>query len=78
MRVTDKKNGFSLQAISGTRAVMLAMNAKQEKLDGFLGFAVGTRRNGGSPRWMNGFKYFPSLISNPTRGQRFSTEKHPI
>jgi len=78
MRVTDRKNGFSLQAISGTRAIMLAMNAKQEKLGDFLGFAVGTRRNDGSGRWMNGFKYFPSLVSTPVRGQRFCTTEHPI
>jgi len=78
MRVTDKKDDFSLQAISGTRAIMLAMNAKQEKLDDFLGFAVGTRRSNNSISWMNGFKYFPSLVANPTRGQRFSTSNHPI
>ena len=78
MRVTDKKNGFSLQAISGTRAVMLAMNAKKEKAKDLLGFAVGTRSSNGYINWMNGFKYFPSLVDNPTRGQRFKTSNHPI
>ena len=78
MRKTDRKNGFSLQAISGTRAIMLAMNANQANLDGFLGFAVGTRDSGGEIHWLRGFKYFPSLVSDATRGQRFSTVEHPI
>jgi phosphatidylserine/phosphatidylglycerophosphate/cardiolipin synthase-like enzyme len=78
MRKTDRKNGFSLRAISGTRAVMLAMNANQTKLDDFLGFAVGTRSGDGEIHWLRGFKYFPSLVSDATRGQRFSTVEHPI
>jgi phosphatidylserine/phosphatidylglycerophosphate/cardiolipin synthase-like enzyme len=78
MRKTDKKNGFSLQAISGTRAIMLAMNANQANLDGFLGFAVGTCEDDGEIHWLRGFKYFPSLVSDATRGQRFSTAEHPI
>jgi len=78
MRETDRKDDFSLQAISGTRAVMLAMNAKKNGLDDFLGFAVGTRSGDGEIHWLNGFKYFPSLISHAARGQRFSTAKHPI
>ena len=78
MRATDRKNGFSLQAISGTRAVMLAMNARQDVLDAFLGFGVGTRGGNGDVVWLNGFKYFPSLVADPVRGQRFSTKEHPI
>ncbi len=78
MRKTDKKDGFSLRAVSGTRAVMLAMNAKKSKLSDFLGFAVGMRRNNGSIWWMNGFKYFPSLVQNAERGECFSSAKHPI
>ena len=78
MRETDRKDGFSLQAISGTRAVMLAMNANQTNLDDFLGFAVGTRSGNGHINWLRGFKYFPSLVPDAPRGQRFSTVKHPI
>ena len=78
MRETDRKDGFSLQAISGTRAVMLAMNANQDGLDDFLGFAVGTRSGTGEIHWLHGFKYFPSLIPHAARGQRFSTAEHPI
>ena len=68
MRETDRKNGFSLQAISGTRAVMLAMNANQDHLDDFLGFAVGTRSGDGEIHWLRGFKYFPSLYPTPPVG----------
>ena len=78
MRKTDRKNGFSLQAISGTRAIMLAMNGNQASLDDFLGFAVGTRSGDGEIHWLRGFKYFPSLVPDAVRGQRFSTAEHPI
>lgn len=78
MRETDRKNGFSLQAISGTRAIMLAMNANQANLGDFLGFAVGTRNGDGEIHWLRGFKYFPSLVPDAVRGQRFSTAEHPI
>ena len=78
MGETDKKDGFSLRAISGTRAVMLAMNANRDRLADFLGFAVGIRSANGEIQWLRGFKYFSSLIPKAERGQRFSTIEHPI
>ena len=35
MRNAVKADGFSVHAIAGTRAVMLAMNARPDALDGF-------------------------------------------
>ncbi|WP_156798583.1 hypothetical protein [Ahrensia sp. R2A130] len=59
MRLIEKTDGFSVQAISGTRAVMLAMNARKNALDGFLGFGVGIKPAvGDAIRWLNGFKCF--------------------
>lgn len=78
MRVTDKKDGFSLHAISGTRAVMLAMNARDDVLDDFLGFGIGFRQPDNSIRWMNGFKCFETVEPDPDRAQRFRTNEHPI
>ena len=79
MRATDQCEGFSVRAIAGTRAVMLAMNARRDVLADFLGFAVGVRNTpGGDVRWLNGFKCFKSLEPDPVRAQRFRTVDHPI
>jgi phosphatidylserine/phosphatidylglycerophosphate/cardiolipin synthase-like enzyme len=77
MRVEHHSEGFSVRAISGTRAVLLAMNAKQQILKGFLGFAVGRRTDQGT-RWLHGFKCFREIESEPRQGQKFSTFNHPI
>lgn len=78
MRAVDSKDGFSLRAISGTRAVLLAMNARPDALEGFAGFGVGIRWSSGNISWLNGFKYFEDLVPNPVKGQRFKTVEHPI
>ncbi len=79
MRVSAKKEGFSVHAISGTRAVILAMNAREDALQDFLGFGIGIRSPGdGAIRWLRGFKCFATLEPTPTRGQRFETVEHPI
>ena len=79
MRVIEKADGFSVRAISGTRAVMLAMNAREEALDGFLGFGVGIKSSpGGAIRWLNGFKCFQSVEPEPERAERFKTAEHPV
>lgn len=79
MRVIARSGGFSVRAISGTRAVMLAMNAREDALDGFLGFGIGIRSSaGGDIRWLNGFKCLPSVVPDPERAQRFKTVEHPV
>ena len=79
MRVVEKADGFSVRAISGTRAVMLAMNAREDALDGFLGFGVGIKSSvGGAIRWLNGFKCFQSVEPDPERAERFKTAEHPV
>ncbi len=79
MRAESRADGFSLHAISGTRAVILAMNARRDVLDGFLGFGVGIKPDDGGPvRWLNGFKCFRSVEPDPVRAQRFSTVEHPV
>ncbi|WP_171210209.1 MULTISPECIES: phospholipase D-like domain-containing protein [unclassified Ruegeria] len=78
MRVSTKADGFSVQAISGTRVVMLHMNAKEDVLDGFLGFGVGLRTETGGIRWLKGFKCFESVVPDPARAQRFDTADHPV
>ena len=78
MRAVDKKDGFSLRAISGTRVVMLAMNARPDVLEDFVGFGVGLRKPSGGISWLNGFKCFEDLVPDPRKGQRFKTVEHPV
>ncbi|MEO1140473.1 MAG: phospholipase D-like domain-containing protein [Pseudomonadota bacterium] len=79
MRVTTQADGFSVRAISGTRAVMLAMNARRDATVDFLGFGVGIRQNpDNAVKWLNGFKCFRSVKPDPKRAERFSTAEHPV
>lgn len=79
MRASDRKDGFSVQAISGTRAVMFAMNATKDATRDLLGFAIGRRSAPGQDvDWFNGFKCFEAVEADPARGQRFSTAQYPV
>ncbi|PTA97692.1 MULTISPECIES: phospholipase D-like domain-containing protein [unclassified Sulfitobacter] len=79
MRRISRVGDFSVRAISGTRAVMLAMNADETNLNDFLGFGIGVQKDLTDPiRWLNGFKCFKSLEADPERAQRFSTVAHPV
>lgn len=79
MRATDKKDGFSVQAISGTRAVHLGMNAHQDATRDLVGFGIGRRSGpGGEIRWLNGFKTFREVVPDPQRGNHFPTVEQPI
>lgn len=79
MRVRAAKSGFSVHAISGTRAIILAMNAKREATSGLMGFAIGWKKNPTDEiKWLRGFKFFKSIIPNPSPGQRKSTLEFPI
>ncbi len=79
MRRSVQSGGFSVHAIAGTRAVMLAMNAREIATEDFVGFGVGVRSSTTSNiNWLNGFKCFRSVEPDPARAQRFSTLLHPI
>lgn len=79
MRASDRKDGFSVHAISGTRAVLLAMNARPEAIRDLVGFGIGTRKTaGGAISWLNGFKCFEAVHPDPPRGQKFKTVEQPI
>jgi hypothetical protein len=79
MRIDTRQDGFSLRAISGTRSIMLAMNARRDRLTDFLGFAIGRRASPGARiYWLNGFRCFREVEPDPGVGQRFSTSNHPI
>ena len=79
MRATARADGFSVHAISGTNAVLLAMNALPEARKDLLGFAIGRRSGDGERiRWLDGFKFFRALVADPHPGETRSTLEHPI
>lgn len=77
MRSFAKADGFSVHAISGNRAVLLAMNATEEARERLAGFAIGVVA-GDRTTWLRGFKFFEALVPNPRPGERRSTLEHPI
>lgn len=73
-----ERDGISVRAIRGTRAVIFAMDASEQARRGLLGFAIGKRRTDGSIGWLRGFKFFEETVSDPQPGERRSTFDHPI
>ncbi len=79
MRAIGRTDGISVHAIAGSNAVLLAMNATDERRRGLLGFALGRCSGaGGRIRWMDGFKFFRDLVPEPRPGDTRSTLAHPI
>ncbi len=77
MRSFAKAGGFSVHAISGNHAVLLAMNATDAARRNLAGFAIGVARQNRID-WLRGFKFFKALVPNPQPGERRSTLEHPI
>jgi len=79
MRVAARADGVSVHAISGTRAVMLAMDANEAARRDLLGFAIHAHnRTNGRKGWLRGFKFFKAVVPDPEPGERRSTLEHPI
>lgn len=78
MRVRKRKDGIGVHAISGSRAILLGLDANQGARDGLLGFAVRKSSDGSDPRWLRGFKFFQETVPDPQPGERRNTLKHPI
>ncbi|MDH3600416.1 MAG: hypothetical protein OEU26_12345, partial [Candidatus Tectomicrobia bacterium] len=79
MRARNQVNGISVHAISGTRAVLLAMDATPEARRRLLGFAIKVRRRAeATEHWLHGFKFFRELTPSSQPGGRRSTLEHPI
>jgi len=77
MRKYIKQGGFSVCAMSGTYVVMLGLNAKEEAIDGLLGFAIHrTDHTEDEQYWLKGFKTFKETEPNPTPGALYSTLEH--
>lgn len=59
-------NVLKVNAIAGTRAILLAFSMEAATAKGLLGFAIRALTNGGLPKWLTGMKVFPSLAPKDT------------
>jgi phosphatidylserine/phosphatidylglycerophosphate/cardiolipin synthase-like enzyme len=79
MRKRASNDGISIHAISGSHAVLLAMDANDQAQKGLLGFAIIEQAAGSDQgRWLRGFKFFEETVPDPQPGERRSTLEHPI
>ncbi len=90
MRVIKEEGDFRAKGIAGTRAVLIALDCKETRRQGLLGFAFRREKVGGSstdPKWLRSLKVFKSIVPNPkeardpndpTKPMRFSSWEHPI
>jgi phosphatidylserine/phosphatidylglycerophosphate/cardiolipin synthase-like enzyme len=79
MRNKKTKGNLSVQAIAGTRVVLLGMDLPEQDCPGLLGFAL--RREDhteGEKYWLSGYKTFASVEPSPPPGMLYSTRQHPI
>ena len=79
MRQLNKKDDFSVHAISGTHTVLLNMDAKNGKEKGLLGFAIKrmdlTEDESG---WLKGFLTFEINAPSHSPGTLVSTWENPV
>jgi phosphatidylserine/phosphatidylglycerophosphate/cardiolipin synthase-like enzyme len=90
MRVTKSEGDFSVKAIAGTRAGLIALNCVEARRHGLLGFAFERETAGVADpdsRFLRSGKVFKSVVpdpskatdpSDPTKPALFRTDKHPI
>jgi len=85
-KVIKSKNGeFRARAVAGTRAVLLATDCDEHRLEGFRGFAIWRETKGvpTSGRWLRSLKVFKSVVPDPKpqtgkSAPRYTTDEHPI
>ncbi|WP_288409714.1 phospholipase D-like domain-containing protein [uncultured Herbaspirillum sp.] len=79
MRVTASSNGVRVNAIAGTRVVLLGFDIDQAQRAGCLGFAIERHDlKTGEVVWMRGMKTFEKTQPHTTLGQMFSSQQHPF
>ena len=67
MRVMQRQGDFRAKAIAGTHTVLVALDCKEERRKGLLGFAF-KRESAGDTReakWLRAQKVFRSIVPDP-------------
>jgi len=78
MRVRGGDQNFAVQAIAGTRAILIAIDCSKGYLAGLKGFAFQRAVAGNPPTWLLGNKVFRTLEPNPKAGASYPTNENPI
>lgn len=79
MRVRNKDNGVSVQAVAGTYVVLLGIDMEQVDTSGLLGFAIHREDPAEDEAyWLQGMRTFEASYPNPPDGALVSTREHPI
>jgi len=81
---------FRAKAISGIRTVLIALDCREARRQGLLGFAFEREMvgpGGGGPKWLRSQKVFKSVVpdpknardpNDPTKRRRFGTDEFPV
>jgi phosphatidylserine/phosphatidylglycerophosphate/cardiolipin synthase-like enzyme len=89
MRFTQPAGDFTAKVITGTHAILMALNCKDERRKGLLGFAFKREVVGsGQPaKWLRSLKVFPSVVpdpqnthdpTDPKKHKAFYTNEFPV
>jgi phosphatidylserine/phosphatidylglycerophosphate/cardiolipin synthase-like enzyme len=89
MRFTQTAGDFSAKVITGTHAILMALNCKDERRKGLLGFAFKREVVGsGQPaKWLRSLKVFQSVVpdpqnthdpTDPKKHKAFYTNEFPV
>jgi phosphatidylserine/phosphatidylglycerophosphate/cardiolipin synthase-like enzyme len=74
-----KTNGYTVYAITGTNTISFAIDFRGANTKNLLGFAVERiDKRHGSRKFMEGFKVFKQIITQPTEDTEVSTYSHPV
>lgn len=78
MRYQGKSGPLRVQVYAGTYVVLMAMDMDEAARVGLRGFAIKRGVQGKPPTWLQGIKYFESLVPNPGKGDSYSSRSHPF
>jgi phosphatidylserine/phosphatidylglycerophosphate/cardiolipin synthase-like enzyme len=88
-RKASDNGDFNALAIAGTHTILLALNCKDVRRKGLLGFSIQRAIDGapGGARWLRSLKVFKSIVpdpknahdtADPTKPARFYTSDYPV
>ena len=78
MRVSEENKRVRVKAISGTRVVLIAIDAAESARPGLRGFAIKRGLDSGPQSWLKGIKYFKDTVPSPKAGDEYSTRDQPL
>jgi phosphatidylserine/phosphatidylglycerophosphate/cardiolipin synthase-like enzyme len=78
MRSAPSNGPLRVKVFAGTYVVLMAMDLDAAAQPGLRGFAIKRGSQGAAPHWLEGTKFFESLVPAPVRGAMYSSRHHPF